>query len=145
MRLMKTAYEDMVCALSPPYSKIKLDPCLCTHFPPPCPGVVIFVCLICATVRVAPEPLALGSSALSKLEQRLYAYGKTNLYELLETVESWEAKVLKVGSSGLGSIEERLGSFGLHNLHDLVEFQETLRRYGKRGVKELSGFGRLIR
>lgn len=60
--------------------------------------MVIFICLICATVKVAPEPLALGSSALSKLEQRLYTYGKTNLYELLETVESWEAKVLKVGA-----------------------------------------------
>lgn len=61
-------------------------------------------------MRVSPEPLSLSADAISKLETRLFDYGKSNLYELLGQVESWEARVVKVGSCGFGAAGVATGS-----------------------------------
>lgn len=61
----------------------------------------------------------LGAEALARLEQQLVSAGKSNVLELVQAVESWEARVVAAGASGLGALsglEERLARIGRENL-----------------------------
>ena len=63
-------------------------------------GFLIFLGLTAATFYLKPQPLRLGADALLRLEERLYAVGKSNLFELLQTVEAWEDKASSYQRSG---------------------------------------------
>lgn len=51
---------------------------------------------------------------------QLVSAGKSNLLELVQAVESWEARLAAAGAQGLGALaglEERLARIGRENLH----------------------------
>lgn len=105
-------------------------------------GFLIFLFLTATTWHILkPAPLDLSPRALLALEQRLFAAGKANLADLVQTVGSWERQVVALGQSRLEAVEERLRSIGRHNLEELQHLQASLRHYGQNGLHELSGMG----
>lgn len=108
-------------------------------------GFVIFVFLTVATISLRPAPLRLGAEAIATVEQRLYDYGKTNLYDLIASAEAWERSVRKYSSDKMHAIEETLRSIGQHNLaelgdtmaHSARDVGKKIKKYGATGIAEL--------
>lgn len=113
-------------------------------------GFLIFLGLTTATFYLKPQPLRLGADALLRLEEQLYAVGKSNLFELLQTVEAWEDKVVKYGASGLGklegAVEAALAGYGVHNLSELRDaLSHNLATAGAAGLSGLGEVGGRLR
>ncbi|KAL4432151.1 hypothetical protein ABPG77_005913 [Micractinium sp. CCAP 211/92] len=108
-------------------------------------GFIIFIFLTTATVHVKPVPLRLGAEAVGRLEHKLMIYGKGNLLELVQTLESWEQRVVRYGQAQLAGLEEGLRSIGTHNLQELLHVPDALRSAGQSGWQELSGVAGKIR
>ena len=106
-----------------------------------------------ATIRLRPQPFRLGADALLHLEQRMVAYGKGNLYDLVTSAEAWERSALRYGSETLAALEERLRAVTHHNVGNLATnaggaLAETMRaRAGGVGAwlrrKQASGMAEL--
>ncbi|PSC75369.1 Heptahelical 4 isoform 2 [Micractinium conductrix] len=107
-------------------------------------GFIIFIFLTAATVHLKPAPLRLGADALAHLEHKLVTYGKSNLLELVQAVESWEHRVVSFTGSQLGALEDRLSAIGRHNLQELLQLSDAVRAAGQTGWQELSGVGEKI-
>ena len=112
-----------------------------THSPPPLmPGFIIFACLTAATISLRPAPLRLGADALAAVEQRLFEYGKTNLYDLIASAEAWERTVVHSGAEKVDALEDRLRSIGRHNLEELAALGDSARGVG-RTIRDLGASG----